>query len=257
MTDNKNRYCLFFDWDGTLRVGRDVSPENIAALNAVQEKGHFVVLNTGRGPKNIPDYAMNLVKWDGLVAGMSYAEFAGEVVMEDYLPKSALKHLCRFLEKTDTPTCVQGNGNVYMLRTENDDRSISMEDFEKLVDEDYDALKVTNIALNGDIRTMPLNEFSGCWSIYHEEGCYSEIMLNGHDKSTGIKKITEKLGIPREHTVSFGDSINDLDMLKYTGISVVMKSAVPALDGVATYRTADDRTGVAEAINKIFFEGTL
>ena len=57
--------------------------------------------------------------------------------------------------------------------------------------------------------------------------------------------------------MSFGDSINDLDMLKYTGISVVMKSAVSALDGIATYRTTDDRTGVAEAINKIFFEGKL
>lgn len=253
MIDKNSKYCLFFDWDGTLRVSSSVSDENKAALEAVKAAGHYIILNTGRSRANIPQTALDLTEWDGIIAGMSYAEFHGKVIMKECMPKETLLHVCRFAETTNTECAVQGINNLYIIGDSDDPDIITVADFRKMIEEDYDSLCITNIALNGNIKTMPLNEFYGCWSIFHEEGGYSEIMLNGYNKSTGIKMISEALGIPREHTVSFGDSVNDIDMLKYTGIAVIMKSAVDELNGIAAMRTSDDRTGVAEAINKLFF----
>lgn len=253
MIDKNSKYCLFFDWDGTLRIGGGVSDENKAALEAVKAAGNYIVLNTGRSRANIPRAALELTEWDGIIAGMSYAEFHGKVIMKKCMSKETLLHLCRFYEAADTPCAVQGTDRVYVLGDPGNPCEITVSDLRKLIEEDSDSLNITNIALNGNIETMPLNKFDGCWSIFHKEGDYSEIMLNGYNKSTGIKMICSELGIPREHTVAFGDSINDLDMLKYAGIAVVMKSAVAELDSIATIRTEDDRAGVAEAINKLFF----
>ena len=57
------------------------------------------------------------------------------------------------------------------------------------------------------------------------------------------------LGIRREETLSFGDSLNDLSMILSAGTGVAMENADPLLKAQADHITAtNDENGVARAI---------
>ena len=49
-----------------------------------------------------------------------------------------------------------------------------------------------------------------------------ETMPYKADKSSAIKKLAERLGIKREEVMAMGDGNNDVEMLKYAGVSVAM-----------------------------------
>ena len=61
----------------------------------------------------------------------------------------------------------------------------------------------------------------------------------GFSKATGIQVICEKLGLPHENTYAFGDSVNDLDMLKYVAHGIAMGNGMPEAKAAANYVTDD------------------
>ena len=63
-------------------------------------------------------------------------------------------------------------------------------------------------------------------------------MPKGFSKGTGVLKVAELLGIPAERTVAFGDSANDLQMLRAAGTAVVMGNGSEAAKAEAAYVTA-------------------
>jgi HAD superfamily hydrolase (TIGR01484 family) len=70
-----------------------------------------------------------------------------------------------------------------------------------------------------------------------------EVVPKGYTKATGIQKVCEKLGIAREDTYAFGDSANDIEMLRYAGHGICMgdgtEDAKAAADYVTTALTDD------------------
>lgn len=88
---NPNAPCaLFFDYDGTLCFDGTVSEENRLALAKAQAAGHQLFLNTGRSKACIPPEILSF-PWNGLVAGVSYAELNGEVLLDEPLSRDCLK----------------------------------------------------------------------------------------------------------------------------------------------------------------------
>lgn len=58
-------------------------------------------------------------------------------------------------------------------------------------------------------------------------------------------------GIDKEDTISFGDNISDIPMLKASGTSVAMGNAVSQVKDIADYITlSNDEDGIAEYIEK-------
>jgi Cof subfamily protein (haloacid dehalogenase superfamily) len=70
-------------------------------------------------------------------------------------------------------------------------------------------------------------------------------------KGNGLKEWAERLGVPREQVMAVGDNLNDLEMLEYAGVPVVMGNAVPELRGDGRRETLDnDSAGLAVAIER-------
>ena len=249
MTDRTLPHCLFFDFDGTLSVGGIVSKANVEALRRVQAAGHKIFLNTGRSRANIPDRAFNGIAWDGIVAGYSYAEVGENVVLEEHLPKEALLKIKPFCDKYGFTSRIQGVRVAYTYDRETSEPFGN--DLNGYIEAHYDEMRITNLDIRGMSAWTDDDEFPGCWHICHEG--YTEIIRRGFDKSSGIRAIAKHLGIPPERTVSFGDSNNDVDMLRCTGTSVIMHAALEELDKIAAIRTESDENGVAEGINRLFF----
>jgi len=60
-----------------------------------------------------------------------------------------------------------------------------------------------------------------------------------------------ELGVSRDAVMAIGDNFNDLEMLEYAGVPVVMANAVAGLKDRGWTQTADnDHAGVAEAIRR-------
>ena len=73
--------------------------------------------------------------------------------------------------------------------------------------------------------------------IHSKEVC--ELVPKGHSKGTGILKVCEILKIPVSETIAFGDSANDIEMLKTAGLSVCMGNGTDEAKAVSDYVTTD------------------
>ena len=77
------------------------------------------------------------------------------------------------------------------------------------------------------------------FDIFHRDG----------GKDVGIIKTCERFGFLPEETVAFGDSENDLDMLRCAGIGVAMGNATAQVKAVCDLVTADiDEDGIEKAV---------
>ena len=73
-------------------------------------------------------------------------------------------------------------------------------------------------------------EFDFC--IQDEDTCgvvNGELSSKAFDKGSAVKRLCEFMGVAREDTIAFGDSMNDLEMLKAVGTSVCMANGSPTL----------------------------
>ena len=68
---------------------------------------------------------------------------------------------------------------------------------------------------------------------------YWEVTLAKYTKATGIQFLLDHLGMSLEDSFAFGDSTNDLAMLKYAGTSIAMGNSMPEIFPFCTYRTTD------------------
>lgn len=75
----------------------------------------------------------------------------------------------------------------------------------------------------------------------------------GHDKHTGLARVAETLGVPRERVAAVGDWYNDLGMLQWAGRSFAMNGAPEQVGRAAScvlQARAGQGGGVAEAISR-------
>ena len=78
-----------------------------------------------------------------------------------------------------------------------------------------------------------------------------ETMPYNADKSSAVKRLAERLGIDREEVMAMGDGNNDVEMLKYAGVSVAMgNSTEDALKAAKFVTDTNENDGVAKAIDK-------
>ncbi len=79
-----------------------------------------------------------------------------------------------------------------------------------------------------------------------------EISYKDAGKRSGVKFITEYLGLNPKQVAAFGDADNDIDMLEYAGCGIAMENASKGLLAVAdTVTLHHDRDGVAYALKNI------
>jgi len=83
-----------------------------------------------------------------------------------------------------------------------------------------------------------------------------DIIRAGCSKGSALRELARVRGIPREHVMAIGDNLNDLPMLEFAGVPVVMSNAVNALRqrGWAMV-PSNDAAGVATAIGTYILPG--
>lgn len=78
---------------------------------------------------------------------------------------------------------------------------------------------------------------------------FADVFPRDGGKERGIEAFCARLGILPAETMAFGDGANDISMLEYAGIGIVMGNAADSVKAHADYVTdAVDARGVARAI---------
>src|ERR1043166_3286220 len=82
----------------------------------------------------------------------------------------------------------------------------------------------------------------------HRDLCILDILTQACSKGHALRRWAEKHGIPREQVMAIGDNYNDLEMLEFAGLAVVMENASQKLKQSGWKVTASNaESGVARA----------
>ncbi|MEE3467302.1 MAG: HAD family hydrolase [Eubacterium sp.] len=248
MTD---KYLVFFDIDGTILDNEEqvVPDSTVRAIAELRRRGHQCFLCTGRcrdiWPKEILD-----IGFDGVVGGCgTHIIYHGEELLHHTLPQELQREIAEDLVNFHVDGVLEGSAHSYFHRepwmpavvgffktprpTRDVGRSVSPE-FEagKVEFLDADPLDFDKMALwfdeTGDMAGFKA-KYEDRFEFIERDPTFYEIVPRGFSKATGIQFVCEFLGVPRERTMSFGDSTNDLPMLKHTAVSIAMGDGNPEI----------------------------
>lgn len=250
-----NRKILFFDIDGTLVTAPPCTiPESTAqAITQARKNGHLCFINTGRIRVIIPKDLLTL-GFDGYVCGCGTQIYMnGQLLFSQSIPHDQCVDIVKKLRQFHIPTyfercdAILYDGEPHhhpvfpMIRKMAPTENIAEYTGEKAATYTFDKYLVSiepDSDRAGFEKYVKENDMI-CFDHGHDVW---EVTLAKYTKATGIQFLLDHLGMSLEDSFAFGDSTNDLAMLKYAGTSIAMGNSMPEIFPFCTYRT----TGITD-----------
>ncbi len=244
---------IFLDIDGTIVAPGTHAPSDkvMEAVHDAQKNGHRVFLCTGR---NLSLTRPILDKgFDGSVCSAgTYVFYRDDVIVNN--PMTAAQRdlilevtrrtgIACMLETIDAAYAEDGALNP-LEKTPDNSEAQRLKRLQFLPFEAYDGKPVYTVPFvcppEGDFDTAKKeleNDFNFC--IYTPDTAFGknsvngELFIKGFNKATGIIRICERLGVPAEDTIGFGDSMNDYEMMSAVGTSVCMENGCDEIKAIS------------------------
>lgn len=241
--------AVFFDIDGTLWDNHAVIPESTKkAIKKLRENGHLSFLCSGRTRSFIYAPELLTLGFDGIVAGCgTYVEEHGKEIYYKGLSQEEIKKALQIFRMHHLPVVMEGKNYMYLDETEFSDKNytayMKQQLGEKLKpitgnEDEWEISKFTCNIQSGELEPV-IEKLKDEYEILVHDMPMAEFVPKGFNKASGIKKTCELLNINWEDTYAFGDSVNDLDMLRYVPHGVAMGNGNEAAKAAAEYVTAD------------------
>jgi Cof subfamily protein (haloacid dehalogenase superfamily) len=244
----KDRKFIFIDIDGTIYDYKYGLVESaVEAVRKLKENGHHPILCTGRTRVMIFDEIINM-DFDGIIAGAgSYISWKGEVISCLELPQEEVMRLVNIFQSNGFATYPEGHENFYYDPKYVEDgedmiyRIYQMHIPDKLKPIDYvNNMHVSKVSAmyTKDSNAQGVIDALGDDYIWVDHSGYLLETIPKHlSKGCGVEKLLEVAGGSLENSYGFGDSYNDLDMLKLVKYGVVMGNGKDSLKKQVPYQT--------------------
>lgn len=254
---------IFSDIDGTLlNSAHHITPRTKAAISAIQERGIPFVVVTARGITGT--YPM--LEENGIVCPV--VTYSGGVILDR--DRSVIYHH-GFSKKTaqDVVDYIEEEGfdltwSAYAFedwvsprkddaRLQNEERIVMAEAREGDVasiayDEVQKFLLICNPEQTVAVEDALRKRFSAL-TIMRSSDILIEVMPQGTNKANAVRTLCELWGADPADALAFGDSYNDMPMLKAVGKGYLMANAPEELRAVFPRQTSDnDHDGIAQAL---------
>jgi hydroxymethylpyrimidine pyrophosphatase-like HAD family hydrolase len=268
---------IALDLDGTLVNSRwEISEKDLQALAAASERGIQVVVVTGRRPRAAAPYVEKIPFPITIITsnGALIRTPTGEVAYQNFLPRDAALKVLEIVHAYRPYTVVifdlPGRGQVTMedcaipagplgwyLRTSLD-HLLLVPDLHAAVKCDPVQLMIGGPpgCIEGAETLLRQSESNQCvhltWTKYPDRNiAIFDIMNQGCSKGRALKFWATQCGIPASEVMALGDNFNDLEMLEFAGLPVLMGNHIDGLHrpGWAVTSACDD-SGVASAIER-------
>ncbi|HJC51419.1 MAG TPA: Cof-type HAD-IIB family hydrolase [Candidatus Anaerostipes avistercoris] len=247
---------VFFDIDGTLFYSGIGIPHSAKeALKQLFANGHKAVMCTGRSRGMIPESYFHM-GFHGMILGAgAYVEYEGKVLRDDLMSGQEVRKVIDWGRKQEIGIILEGKNDGYydadnhqtyytdMVRRTERDCEVKL----KSLSEAEAVQKWTYHHLDPERKYEIEDILKGKYiGTFHEPANSVEFLPKGIQKAKGIEWILEHTGLSWEDTYAFGDSANDIDMIRYVHYGTAMGNAVPELKEAADYVTERaDRDGIA------------
>ena len=247
---------FFFDIDGTIAVGvpRYVPKSTEKTLKELKEKGHFISIATGRMYSMAIEFCEKFGIDNMVTDGGNGVVINGKREVEA-LDKDMMNKILEVFDEKNIPwsICIDDERVWY---TKDERFPEAMESLIKIpnymvskIDKNLDFKKIDAIykgfAYLDRETEEGIEELKNVsYTRYHDE----YIILEADDKSKGIKKIMNIMGIEDKDIVVFGDNTNDIKMFRPEWTSIAMGNSVDSLKAIADYVTTNaDKDGIENA----------
>lgn len=225
------RKIIFFDIDGTLlsEITGKIPASAVDAIHRAQKKGHLAVINTGR-TWPLLEKQVQEVGFDAYICGCgTKIVYHNEVLFHQTVAADVIEKVIQALKKYKIDGILEGDKRLYL----NEREKIFSEEWGKFYDRFHKiagSFKEAEISMDKLFTLMnpesDLEGFQGelgTWfDFIDRDRGYYELVPKGLSKASGIRMLTEHLGMEMKDTISIGDSNNDLPMLTTTAISIAM-----------------------------------
>ena len=270
------KHLLFLDLDGTLlNDAKEITPGNRAALDAALDRGHGVIITTGRPLKSAMAHARKLeldkpgcylVSYNGAVI---YDWAQEKQVYNRTLSYDIVNRVFDYVNATgihvqtydtwdvlvesrcDNATVRRYCDGTIGFRVIGDVHTDLTEEPVKILIIDFD-----NKAALEAIQTWVLENLAEEVECFFSSNAYLEVVPKGIRKGEAVKMLCGILGVPVKHSVAVGDEANDLSMIIEAGTGVAMCNGIASVRAAADYITHNDNNhdGVAEVVDKFLGE---
>lgn len=267
--NNSDIKVLVLDIDGTLTNSqKEISPNTKRGIINIEERGHKVVLASGRPTPGMQRFAeeLELEKYGGYLLSFNGGRIincrTGEIIFQKMLPPMVIPGIYRFASEHDCGL-ITYLGEQIILGTRMDEyiaiesRINGMEvkqvdNFVKYIDFDINKCLVSAPPEQAEKYEKQLaDKYSDILSIYRSEPFFIEIMPKNINKATSLDRMLSSVGLTRENAICCGDGFNDMTMIEYAGIGVAMGNAQQQLKEKADFVTgSNDEDGLVEVIEK-------
>ncbi|BCN30862.1 Cof-type HAD-IIB family hydrolase [Anaeromicropila herbilytica] len=241
---------VIFDLDDTLLNSKEVvSERNKQAILKCSQKGMKIGYITVRSPRKMKTFLQGLpcdciANYNGAII---YAD--NKLIKENVIKyENAINYInkvteiapgigiCAYFE----PYCYKNNTIISYITQE-----ILEYNLYSIPQHNFQRIRLFfNEYENIDFSKYITNEMQ-----YQKSNDMATITNKHADKGIALESLIHYLGIKKEETISFGDNLADIPMLKASGIGVAMGNAVSQVKDIADYITvSNDEDGVAKYI---------
>lgn len=270
---------LFFDVDGTIAYpGTNPAPAVVEAIRNARSNGHKVFLSTGRTRNRVPKAVMDIGFDGGIFSAGGMVMYGDIILSQHFMPDSMVRSILSLLEgkrifyrleteagdfrsengssifsqldmtsvcaksrrltaelllDTSLPTISSYNGQaVYKISFFNAEPGLT-EQFEGLLNSYAKLIRFNNLI--PDFPMQP-GEISAC-SI---------------NKGAALQTLCHHLGKTEADCIAFGDSMNDVSILRTAGLGIAMGNAEAQVKGLADMVCDScENGGIAKALYKL------
>ena len=254
-----------FDIDGTLSImKKHVIPQSAYnALDQLKKENIKIVLASGRS-LNVIDKELLDFEFDYYVCanGGYVLDKQKKVIITNPIDLSISQSIIRYFKGINSTLVLrfpEGSLEVCAIEQLSEFRKVYFKKGYK--HQPSLPIEYINDSPISGLCRMPSDKLNEIKSLYPSLSFYDA--LNGEffdfqrcdvNKGSAIQQICQLNNISVVETIAFGDSYNDIEMLKIVGCGVAMGNALDCIKQHADYVTDDvEKDGLAKAINKLIF----
>lgn len=260
---------LVLDIDGTLTTSeKKISNDTLNAVLATQDRGHKVVLASGRPTAGIRAVAkqIRLNEYGGYILSFNGAKIINckteEIIYQKTLPKDIIPELKAAADEFgvgiityEEDAIVVGTKIDNYMEIEAKINHLPLKEVENFAD--YVSFDVNKCLMTGEpshlakVEEQMKERFGDIVNIYRSEPFFLEIVPPNVDKADSLSHLLDRLNLSKTQMISCGDGYNDLTMIQYAGMGVAMANAQQVVKEAADYITlSNDEDGVAHVIHE-------
>lgn len=261
---------LAFDLDGTLtNDAKVITPRTYQSLMQAQHDGHRIILASGRPPYGMLPLCrlLQLERYGGIMLSYNGGHVedlqTGEVLVERQLPEEFLPQLKAWQEESGMTLMSYYEDHIYTEHPEdqyvhqsaknNNMGIIAVEDFVRDMPR-----PINKCLMVGDPAKVPFWEekmqkaMEGKMHICRSTPYFIELLPLGIDKGEALVQLMQHFNTTTDSLIAFGDSYNDIGMIRTARIGVAMGNAEDAVKSVADYITdTNENDGIAQALENL------